>query len=305
MYLVAIGYARRKHILTVTMSILKNFRLFQRIYFLVGLAPCVDQKYKGCVFIIPVFISILSTICVALLQFLFFYLKSFGPLFEVVNYVYFLIVFTSNVTAGLQCWFYKEIYQDIILRIEGLEKECNFKFSRKILYQPIKKSFIVKAFFIIGLFSISAGIVLGQAWVIGNNSKKSISLASLTILKELMCALAVLHFTLYVDIVRLFLTELNNQIRSSPISFFESTKISFLKDIKYMHMDIYLLFKQINNYFGWHLLFLMVHYLILITYNCSWIFIVVQSHGRTFSITGKFKVFLSPNVVYCYAELGM
>lgn len=273
----------------VTMSILQRFRIVQRIYFLIGIAPWdADQKHESCVYIIPLSISFLSNIGVALLQFFAFYLHSYGLLIKIINYAYFGVLVISNVTANLQCWYYKDIYQDIIERIKRLENECNFKFSRNILQKPVKNNYTVKALCIIGFFSVSAGIVLGQAWAIGSNSIKAIALASLTVLKEFMSALAVLHFTLYMDIVRLFISELNNQILCSPISFFESSKIAFLKDVKFFHMEVYLLIKQINHFFGWHLLFVMVHYLVLITYNFYWIFLMIQSNGKSFSITGEF-----------------
>lgn len=275
------------------MSIFQHFQIIHRIYFVIGIAPChlciTDENDKNRVLNrVPVLVSFLCTICVASLQFSYFYLQSFGLIIKIINCAHFSSVLFSNATANLQCWYYKSIYQDIIYRIQRLESLCNYKFSKKMFIKNTKRNYILKAVFIIGFFTISAGIVLAQAWSI-SSSTKTVLIALLTVLKELMTAITVLHFTLFVDIVRKFLSELNNQIRCSPICFYASSKITFLKRVKLVHMDLFRLVKQINNFFGWNLLLLMVHYFILITYSFYWIFLTLLSNGKSFSIVGEFK----------------
>lgn len=281
--------------------------MIQKIYFFIGVAPCrlgaANRKDKSFFRRVPVLISFLSSICVTLLQFISFYLLPFGLMSTLINYAYYGCCLVTNVTANLQCWYHESIYQNIIERIERLENACDFKFSRKLLYTSIKHRCISKAILIIGSYSISSALVWAQAWFIGDDSKKSILLASLTTFKELMSVSAVLHFTLYVDIVRFFIAELNEQIHCSPICFFVSTKVAFLKDVKLIHMDVFLLMKQVNNFFGWHLLLLTIHYLILTTYSLYWIFLTIQQGGKHYSIAGELLVFASVSDANLYRGL--
>lgn len=275
------------------MSILQNFEIIQRIFYLMGLAPChlsaINRKHKSWARSIPVVISFLSSICVATLQFMFFYLDKYGLVSKVLNFAFFGCVFLSNVIVNWQCWYDASIYENIIYRIQQLERKCNFKFSTKIVYKSIKLRYTIYTVAIVGCFSISAAMVLSQAWFIGDNSTKSILMSSLSIFKEFMCGLTILHFTLYVQIVRLFIAELNKQIRFSPICFYASTKVAFLKDAKSVHIDMYLLMKQINNFFGWQLLALTFHYIILLTYSLYWIFLTIHLKGKPYSFAGEFQ----------------
>lgn len=276
------------------MSILQRFEIIQKIFYLIGIAPChlaaANRKHKSFFHSVPVTISFLSSICVALLQFFSFYLNKFGLMTKLINYVYFGCCLFSNVTANLQCWYLESIYRNIIHRIQRLDETSNYKFSRKIFYKPMKRRHVINAILIVGSWSISTAIVLGQAWFIGSNSIKDILMASATTFKESMCALSVIHFTLFVDIVRCFIAELNEQIHCSPICFYASTKVAFLKDVKLMHMDLFLLMKQVNNFFGWHLLILMIHYLILTLYSLYWIFLTIQEGRKGYSIAGELLV---------------
>lgn len=277
--------------ISVTMSILQHFRKIQRIFYLFGIAPwsnCSDNlKQKNCFRRLPVLISLISSICVAVLQFLSFYLESYGLINRLVNYAFFGCVLFANATANFQCWFYESIYQNLINGIRRWESDFNFKFSRKISYKLMRSRYATNAVLIIGFFSISAATVVGQAWFVGSNGTRAVVLASFTTIKELMCSLAVFHFTLYVDIVTLFTASINKQIRRSHGCFYPSAKVALLKDVKSMHMDLFLLMKQVNGFFGWHLLVLMIHYLILITYSMYWMFLTIQTTGKVYSIVGK------------------
>lgn len=271
------------------MSILQNFGKIQRIFYLMGLAPChfsaLNGKIKSCTRSIPILISFLSSICVVTLQIIYYYLEPYGLITKLINFAFFGFLLLSNVIVNWQCLYYKSTYENIIHRIQQLERKCNFKFTTKILYKSINLRYTINAASIVGCFAISATIVLWQAWAIGHNS---ILLGCLTTFKEFTCGLAVLHFTLYVQIVRLFIAELNKQIRFSPICFYASTKVAFLKDVKSMHMDLHKIMKEINNFFGWQLLVLTVHYIVLITYSLYWLFLNILLKGKSYSIAGEF-----------------
>lgn len=274
------------------MSILQQFKILPRIFYLFGLAPpfCAkrlrNRKLKSCVYSTPVFISFLSSICVTALQLMSFYLDSFGLISKLLNYSFFGTVLLTNATANWQCLRHSSIYENIIRRIRSLEIECNLKFATKILYKTITLRYKISALLIIACFFISAAIVLAQAWLLASNPKNGILLACLTIFKEFMCTLGVLHFTLYVDIVRLFVAELNKQINCSPFCFYASTKVAFLKKVKLMHMNMFLLIKEINKFFGWQILCLVIHHFILILYSFYWFFLAIAKTGKSYSIAG-------------------
>lgn len=277
------------------MSILQHFEVIRKIFYFFGLAPwlgAIDRKHKFLFRCLPVLLSVLSSICLATWQFISYYLASYGLIAQLINYTFFTCVLFTNVTANFQCWHHESIYHSMIHRIEKLENACNSKFSRKISHKSIKRHNKTNAILILGTFSISGAIVLGQAWLIGDNPTTTFLLASSMVFKQSLCALSVVHFTLYVDVVREFIAELNEQIRSSPISLHASHKIDFLKRVKSMHMDVFLLMKQVNNFFGWQLLTLVINYLVLIIYSAYWLFLTIQRNGKGYSIAGKLLVYV-------------
>lgn len=261
------------------------------MFYLFGLAPChfssENLELQACFRSAPVLVSILSSVCVALLQFFSFYLDSFGQISRFINYALYAVILCSNVTASWQTWYYKSIYPDIIHRVQQLETACKMRISVKMSYKSLKCWYAFKSTLLLACFSISAATVLGQAWFVGDESTRAITLATLTIFKEFMNALATLQFTLYVDILRLFVAELNKQMRWSPPCFLPATTIAYLTDVKSVHMDLFRLAQQINNFFGWHLVVLMIHYFILITYSFYWIFLTIQKEGEHYSIAGE------------------
>lgn len=275
----------------MTISILQHFRKIQRIFYLIGVAPwhyCSEnQIQKNCFSRLPVLISFLSSICVAVIQFSLFHLESFGLINKLVNYAFFGCLLFANVAANLQCWFGQSTYLNIINVIRRWETDFNFKFSRKIFYKSMRLSYTINAVLIIGCFLISAAIVLGQAWFVGCHPTVAVMLMFFTTVKELMCSLAALHFTFYVDIVTLLTASINKQIHRSPGCFYASTKVALLKEVKSMHMDLFLLMKEVNHFFGWQLLFVMIHYLVLIMYSMYWMFLALQTSGKIYSIVGE------------------
>lgn len=277
------------------MSVLKNFEKIQRIFYFAGVAPFrlnfINQKQRTVFRSIPILISFLSNMYIVSVQFYKYYLDEYGMISRLINYAYFTCATLANVTANFQCFFYESTYRNIIRSIEQLEIQCNYKFSRKISSKSIRRYYMINAMLIIGCFSISTAMVLGQAWFISLNPMDATVTAFLTTFKEFTSALTVLHFTMYVDIVRLFIVELNKHIIGSPICFYVSTKIALLKYVKLLHMETVLLIKKINNFFGWHLLVLMTHYLILITYSVYWLYLTVRVKGESFLYAGGLLYF--------------
>ncbi len=277
-----------------TMSILQSFERIQKVWYLIGLAPChinaENRKDKNWFRRVPVVIFIMINISLTVLQYFSFYLKSYGLINELFYYIFYAVTLISNVTANWQCWHYGSTYQNIIHRVQLVENACKVKFAMKFSYGTIKRRYIVTALFVFGFYCLAAAVVLIQAWFIfsSENPNESILIALCTLFKDLMCVMAVLHFTLYVDIVRSFIAELNKQVSCwSPIHIHKPMRADFLKDVKIVHMDLFLLMKEINGFFGWHLLVLVIHYLVLIINQFFWIFMNLYNKGKIFSIAGE------------------
>lgn len=248
-----------------------------------------NQNLKNCRRRTPVGISLVVGICMTLMQFYLFYVVQFGVITTLMTYTLYVSIFLSNLSANWQCWYYESTYQNMIYLIQRLEKQFKFKFATVLSLKSMSFWYKINAALVLGCFAISAAIVLFQSWSITNRSSNAVVIALFATFKEFMCALAVLHFSLYVDIVRMFLTELNRQIRQPPICLSMSTKVLFLKDVKSIHYDIFLLMKQVNTFFGWSLLLLMINYFILITYSFYWLFFTLQVNVKSYSLIGNLK----------------
>lgn len=276
------------------MFVLEHFNFILRVYKFIGLTPIyekVDTTLKRVLHILPVILLSFFSLCIAIYLLVFPHFESYSSIHTIINFAsqisFLLIIFTAN----CQCFCYKSIYHNINHRIRQIEKRGSEKFWVKFPV-TIKFNYILKMVFVFVLFVVSQGLVLVEVLQTVPTSSSHIWSSFLTSLLRLIYPLAALHVILFSDIVTMFILELNEQIRNSISFYHSSSKIEVLKNIKLMHMDLWKLVTQINHFFGWNLLFLIINSFINITYQLYWIFLALELKWTVLAIIGRFHTSL-------------
>lgn len=270
------------------MVVLEQFNGFLKIYSILGQSPistatAKNTNWKKFTNLIPVILSSFLSICIATFLSIFPHFTN-GLIEIILTFLSLLSLLLVILTANWQCYYHRSIYQNVIIRIQQLENRCRNLFSANVQFQSMANQYRLKVFLSFIIFLASQGLVFGEASIISTWNAMLSSL--LTSLMRSAYPIAVLHFTLYSDIIATFLQEINQQIRNSPNKFHSISKVKFLKTIKLMHLELWKLVVQINTYFGWNLLFLIVNALIFITYQLYYIFLMVQSKMNVLGLIG-------------------
>ncbi|KAJ6642677.1 hypothetical protein Bhyg_07630 [Pseudolycoriella hygida] len=124
------------------------------------------------------------------------------------------------------------------------------------------------------LFFLSQGLVFAEVLFLSEG--RGLFSSFLTSSLRSMFPLAICHVVLYSDLITMFIDEINIQIKYSPKYHNVTTRIEFLKNVKLLHMDLWKLVGQINIFFGWNLLILIINSFIYITYQLYWIFLALE-----------------------------
>lgn len=271
------------------MFVLDNFVQLLRLYKLIGLTPISEPattNLRHFIYTLPVILSSFVCLCIATFLLVFPHFESYSSIHTIINFAsqisFLFIIFTAN----CQCFWYKSTYRNIIHQIGQIEKRGKERFWIKFPVN-IKLNFTLKATVVFVLFSVSQGLVFAEVLLTPVTSHIWSSI--LTSLLRLIYPLAALHVILFGDIVTVFILELNEQIRSLNTFSHLASKIEFLKNIKLMHMDLWKLVTQINIFFGWNLLFLIINSFIYITYQLYWIFLALELQWSVLAIIGRWN----------------
>lgn len=268
------------------MFLYDHFNILLKLFYWTGLAPLpsLDRKSRcNCLIFATIVTSFLNISLIAVsLHYRFF--ESYGNIAIIVNYVYIGSLSLSNISANIQCFIYKLTYGKIIYRIQKIENSFRTKFSETILFQSFAFRYRLKVS-IMSVVIFVAFVLLFYESLLENDYKRFITVF-LVILTQCLSALILFHIILYICIVQTFLHELNQRIRNAPICFYSSSKIEFLKTVKNIHMDMWKLMIDINNFFSWNLPFLIIHLAIQTTYYFYWIFLILQVEWNLFYIVG-------------------
>lgn len=266
----------------------------------IGTAPCSKStkinNLKRVAHLIPVLSSIIVSFCLTIFLLIFPHFESLGPIHTIINFSYVLSLLLTILSANCQCYFYKSVYHRTNYGIQQIQSRYKDKCFAKFSFQ-FQRCYKVKILVIFILFFASQGLVFLEVYLLSetNGMWSSFVISLLRILYPMH----VLHIVLYCDVITMFIKRLNFQVRNSSTCFHSTNKVEFLKNIKLLHMELLKLVAQINIFFGWNLLFLMINSFIYISYQLYWIFLSLQLHwgvlaifGRFTMITGMFKIFV-------------
>lgn len=270
-----------------------NFLL--RIFCLIGIAPHYAKTTKSrnsrrISQSIPIVLSTFLTLFLTIFLLIFPHFESLGPIHTIINFSYVFSLFLTIFSANFQCYFYKSVYRRAIRRIRKIQKIYKEKFVTKFIHR-FQLRYRIKVLVIFILFFISQGLVFIEVWLISETRGlwSSLTASFVTSLLRILYPMHIFHIVLYSDVLAMFVKNLNLQSQnlSMSISFSLSNKVEFLKNIKTMHMEISKLVAEINVFFGWNLLFLVINSFIYISYQLYWIFLTVQLKWGLLAIIGK------------------
>lgn len=275
------------------MLLLKFYKTYLRIFFVVGLAPFSSEREISEMQRSTKRSVVKSFFCklVPIINLL-FSLSQFSLLLKMVDgtldgkihvilfYCYFILTISSNIMGNVQCFFHQSEYLDIIRLIHNIENLFMTKFSKQIEVQRSYTIFKWKTLFVYSL--LVCVTLISYSFNDWELSKKNLLRTVVTML-ETICTLSAFHPMLHTALIRMFVFEMTDAVKSSK-KFFQMTvavleKCEELKKLKLIHFEVYKLVSKINLYFGWNLLFLLVKYFVDITYNLYWIFIETQELG--------------------------
>lgn len=271
------------------MFLLDNFNILLRLFKIIGIVP-ISRKGNATnserfLYMVPIVLTSVFSICVSAFLFIFPHFESHSSIHTIINFASQISFLLIIITANCQCYFYKSVYDNLYYQIRQIEKRCRDKFWMKFPMN-VKFHYGIKVVLVFVLFFVSQALVFVEVLLTQSHVWSSF----FTSLLRLIYPMAVLHVILFSDIVTMFIIELNAQIRNSPVVFNSSSKIEFLKNIKLIHMDLWKLVAQINIFFGWSLLFLIINSFIYITYQLYWIFLALELKWNVLAITGRFII---------------
>lgn len=273
------------------MLVQEHFNVTIRIFQVLGLATIpVGKKsanYKYFVNFIPVILSAAISSAIAIYLIIFPHFEPYSPIHTIINFASLIGFLLVVITANAQCYLYRTVYQNIFHRIGQIENRCRQKFLAKF---PMKMAlhYRLKVLLIFGLFFTSQGLVLVEVLHLSNGHGMLSSFLTSTL--RSIFPIAILHVVLHSDMITMFIDEINIQIRCSTKCYNATSKIEFLKNVKLLHMDLWKLVGQLNIFFGWNLLVLIINSFIYITYQLYWIFLALELKWHTLGMVGKLNV---------------
>lgn len=268
------------------MLVFKQFRVLTKLLFFIGHAPIFKSGTRpgNCTHIVAVTLSSFTTLSVAGFLIIVPHLSSFGLIHNVIRLSSVLSGTLVMLLANWNCWRHRNVYNRLVQRKHQIEKFLihTIRLSETDL---IPNWYRIKVLVIFCLFFLSQGMVFVEVWLA--NQHHNLLSSFLTSLLRMMHPISVVHFMLYNDSVTLFIQLLNKQTKNLPIFLNAKLQVEFLKNVKQMHLDLWKLVRQMNVYFGWNLLFVIIHSFIYIQVQLYWIFLNLQVRFNLLGIIGK------------------
>lgn len=274
------------------MVILKQFNVVQLLFKFVGFAPISlsteNKKLWKCYNLLPVILTPFFNLCISL--YIYFY-PIFDPSVQihgVINCIAIICLWLTVVSGNYQCHFYKSIYRNINYEIQEIEKNAKKNFSLEFTMK-LTRECSRKIYLLLILFVVSQGILLYEVYIVSGFMSAWSSLFTTILWSK--SPIGIMHMVLYCDCISMCLKELNLKLKNSSTFFYWTSKIEFLKNMKTMHMDVLKVVLQINTFFGWNILFIVINLSCYITILQYWLFISLHHQVDALGITGRFRLF--------------
>lgn len=270
------------------MSVIKHFNAYLFVFFIIGVAPLYSEivnenhkKMKNKTYLIPVTISSILIVCIAGFLVYCNYLAELGQINTIINCCSVLSGMTFCLSAIFQCCYFPTLYQSLIFQINKIESSLVKRFSENLPLLPFAKRYkqkVMLLFFFLSVSIISATIALWKLF-----KMEGVFFAILQSFMSGFSGLVVSNSVLYIDMVEMFFRVLNLQIQNSSVT---CKKMKFLKYVKLMHMDLWKVVIQINDFFSWSFLFFTLNYMIYVVYDLYFVFHMLQTDWNAVGISG-------------------
>lgn len=268
-----------------------NFLL--RIFSIIGIAPYARLPKIGnprtVSHLIPMITSSIFSLSLTIFLLIFPHFESLGPIHTIINFSYVWSLFLTISSANFQCHFYRAVYHRANQRIRQIQKKLSAGTSATKFSYQFQCRFRIKLLAIFVLFFASQGLVFIEVWLISETRGlwSSLTASLVTSTLRIFYPMHIFHIMLHCDVLTMFIRNLNVQAQNLSMRLSATDKVEFLKSIKSMHMELWKLIFNINKFFGWNLLFLMINSFIYISYQLYWIFLSFQLHWGLLAIISK------------------
>lgn len=273
----------------MTFSGHSNFLL--RIFCFIGIAPYARATKKRdssiIAHLLPTLLSTLLSLCLTIFLLIFPHFESLGPVHTIINFSYIWSLFLTILSATCQCHFYRSVYRRLNHRIRKIQNIFRAKSTTDVINR-LQFLYRIKILVIFILYFVSQSFVFIEVWLTSETRSlwSSLTASFVTSLLRIFYPMLVFHIVLHCDILTMFIKNLNLQAQNLTIRLSLANKIEFLKNIKSMHMEIVKLVAEINVFFGWNLLSLMINSFIYISYQLYWLFLSLQLQWGSMAIIG-------------------
>lgn len=267
---------------------LDRFKYLSRIFQIFGFAPINvttkdmtnNNKFvDNFVNLIPTTLTTILSISVAYFLIIHPHFGSYGPIHGIINSVSLLSLSLVVISGNGQCFFNRSILRNIIYQIYEIEQKLYTELPIKSTFHIAYRLKILLIFF---LFFLSQVLVSYEAYLASASMLSSIFTSTF----RFVIPVSILHVVMYSDIMSYFIQQLNRKIKILSTCSHLSGKVELLKDIKVIHMDLWKILTEINRYFGWNLLFIVINSFVYITYQLYWIFIIFQEDSDKLGLIG-------------------
>lgn len=273
------------------MVLLRQSSILFSIFRIIGIAPYTAniQNSRNIGLLIPTVLSSLLSLCLTIFLLVFPHFKSLGPVHTIIYLSYIWSLLFTIFSANYQCYFSSSVYRKANYQIPQISKRFSEKIKRNYI-RSFLRCYRIKILIIFILFFASQGLVFIEAWVMSETSELWSSLTASFVISSLriLYAMHISHTILFADILALFVKSLNTQARDPAICTSSLRKIEFLRSIKTLHMEIWKLTAEINNFFGMNLVFVVINSFIYNLYQMYWLFVTLQLNWGLLAIVGNF-----------------
>lgn len=283
------------------MLILERFKFVHKLFQFVGFAPInlkkKDQKIStfvdNIVNLIPTTLTTLLSLFVSYFLLVHPHFESYGTIHGIINLASLGSLLLIVITGNGQSFFKRFTHRKMNHKIIQIEQKI---FAEIPIETPFVNVYRLKISVIFFLFFLSQGLVFYEASIASSAGMLS---SFFTSLFRFIFPTAVSHVVLYSDIVSNFLNCLNAKIGNTSTHLHQTaSKVELLRNIKLMHMDVWKVLVQLNQYFGWNLLFLVINSFVYITYQLYWIFVTVEKQWDKLGVIGSFEFLVSQLLNY-------
>lgn len=277
------------------MLLYEHFNVLLTLFKLIGIAKIPknekESRLKHFKDYTPGLLTMLIGLCLAIYLVFIPPFNPYSSVHAILSYARLISFLLVIISANCQCFFYRSNYKNIHYRISRMEHRCKEMFSATF---PRKMAFHyrLKVLLIFCLFFVAQGLVLAEVLIV--SGRKALLSFFLNLALRSIYPISIAHIVLYGDLITMFIEETILQIsKTAPKNFDPSIKIELLRNVKLLHMDLWKLVAQLNTFFGWSLLVLIITSFIYITSQLYWIFLAFELKWHKLAMIGKFTISLS------------